>query len=155
MMVNKDKERIPTDEQTKELWEGCGWEYIGITNSATHGLVYAPRETWRHLYKPETTMTSPTTGKPRVLPASYQTFYAEKRGGSPPIDLNNLFEYAVPDRISEVTFMYASNCVSCDIEDLEGNFFEAHIDTESIKEAWEKTNLALFWVLYKVLKAKR
>ena len=80
----------------KEFWEWCDWEYMGVTNSATHGLVYAPRDTWRHLYKAETTVLSPTTGKPRVIPASYETFYAEKKDGCLPITLDNLFKYAVP-----------------------------------------------------------
>jgi len=57
--------------------------------------------------------------------------------------LDDCFEWPVPEHISEITFMFASNCVSCDIEDLDSNFFEGHVNTESIEEAWTKAPLAL------------
>ena len=65
--------------------------------------------------------------------------------------LDDCFEWLVPEKLSEVTFMYASNCVSCDIEDLDGNFFEGHVDVESIEEAWTKSALALCLAVEKLI----
>jgi len=64
--------------------------------------------------------------------------------------LDACFKHLVPEKISEVTFMYASNCVSCDIEGLDGNFFEGHVDAESIEEAWTKSALALCLAIEKL-----
>lgn len=68
-----------------------------------------------------------------------------------PNDLNACFKYVVPERISEVSFMYASNCVSCDIEDLEGKFFEGHVNTDSIEEAWQKSAMAFSLAVEKLI----
>ena len=54
-----------------------------------------------------------------------------------PIDLNSLFQDATDD-IVEINIMYASNCVSVDVEHENGNFFEAHIDVDSFEEAKQK-----------------
>lgn len=67
--------------------------------------------------------------------------------------LDACFKWLVPERISEVTFMFASNCVSCDIEDLESNFFEGHANTESIEEAWTKSALALCLAVERLIDA--
>ena len=65
--------------------------------------------------------------------------------------LDACFKWLVPERISEITFMYASNCVSCDIEGLDSNFFEGHVDTKSIEEAWTKSALALCLAIKKLI----
>ena len=69
--------------------------------------------------------------------------------------LDACFKWLVPEKISEVTFMYASNCVSCDIEDLGSNFFEGHVNTESIEEAWAKSALALCKAIEKLIDDER
>ena len=69
--------------------------------------------------------------------------------------LDDCFKWLVPDRISEITFMFASNCVSCDIEDLEVTFFEGHVNTETIKEAWSKSALALCLAIEKKIDGEK
>lgn len=69
----------------------------------------------------------------------------------PPIDLNNLMLYATRNLV-EINFMYSSNCVSVDIEDDDGRFYEGHVIVDSFEEAKRKTNLALFFALQKVSK---
>lgn len=79
----------------KEFWERCGWEYMGVTNSATSGLVYAPRETWR-------CKTGEYKNRKNELIPLYHTFYGEHKGECPPSDLNNLFKYAVPKKTRKI-----------------------------------------------------
>ncbi len=69
--------------------------------------------------------------------------------------LDACFKWLVPEHISEITFMYASNCVSCDIEDLEGNFFEGHVNVESIEEAWTKSAPALCLAFEKLIDGEK
>ena len=121
----------PTKEQKKEFWEGLGFKFTPHLSSG--GRPYDRTEL----------MEYPDGNKILV-----------NKGESLEIDQNSLFRYAVPNRISEIAFMYAANCVSCDIEDLEGDFFEGHIDVNSIEEAWEKSALALFWAIRKVFLKK-
>ncbi len=68
--------------------------------------------------------------------------------------LDACFKYLVPGRVVEITLMYASDGASCDIEDLKGNFFEGHVDTESIEEAWTKSALAFCLAFEKLMEAK-
>ena len=68
--------------------------------------------------------------------------------------LDACIKWLAPGRVSEITFMYASDGVSCDIEDLKGNFFEGHVDTESIEEAWTKSALAFCLAFEKQMEAK-
>lgn len=69
--------------------------------------------------------------------------------------LDACFKWLVPERIAEITFMYASNCVSCDIEDLDSNFYEGHFNTVSIEEAWTKSALALCLAIEKLIDGDR
>ena len=66
--------------------------------------------------------------------------------------LDACVKWLVPNHISEITFMYASNCVSCDIEDLKGHFFEGHVNVASIEEAWAKSAEALCQAILKLIK---
>ncbi len=72
-----------------------------------------------------------------------------------PQSLDACSKWIVPERILEITFMYSSNCVSCDIEGLSSNFFEGHVNVESIEEAWTKSALALCLAVEKLIDSKK
>ncbi len=118
----------PTDEQIKEFWAWCGFKYGKGLNCNT---------------------LEPITGwwfnKEYMSPKNL-----------PPIDLNNLFKYAVPkllggDRYLFITFDVTSNeagLVACEISTLKGE--------KLTRVKWEASDndpaLALFWAIYEVIK---
>lgn len=102
----------PTEEQIKELWEWCG--FIPFKNRPKSGLPYS-WDGWE-------------------LPDSI--FEVSKL---PSIDLNNLFEYAVP-RMEEIP-LGKQRCI------LLG--WMSEVVTNKVDPA-----LALFWAIFNVLKEK-
>ena len=69
--------------------------------------------------------------------------------------LSNLFKYAVPKgEIIEITFMYSSNCVSCDLEANE-QFYEGHYYVDSYEEAISKSAEAFGQALLKLIEGMK
>ena len=117
----------PTAKQIQWLWEQCGFKQVSRFGGS---LSQATEYLW--LY-PE------------------DKHYKDL----PPIDLNNLFKYAVPkllggDRYLFITFDVTSNdagWVACEISTLKGEKL-----TRVKWEAFDKDPaLALFWAIYKAL----
>jgi hypothetical protein len=71
-----------------------------------------------------------------------------------PENIAACFKRLVPGRVSEIGFMFYSDCISCDLEDLNGNFFEGHVKTETIEEAWTKSALVFFLAFEKLVESK-
>ena len=68
-----------------------------------------------------------------------------------PNDLTTCFKWLVPKGgIEEITFMFASNVVSCDIE-VDYKFYEGHVNVDSFKEAQKKSALALCLAIEKLI----
>ena len=116
----------PTDEQVKEFWEWCGW-YI---KASPTGTPY-----WYH----------PLLGKDRWS------------GQFPiPIDLNNLFKYAVPKLTKDYTHLdilfeygtHGNTTVICVISF--SNYVTRQIQTIARIEDKDPA-LALFWAIWKVI----
>ena len=113
-------DKQPSENQIRELWEWCGWE------QTTNGF-YA---------------------HPSIASAEY--YHYESGGKLPPIDLNNLFKYAVP-KVSHAEV--ATGCFAGQT----GNF-RAQVKTNppQLYERWSSASaetpaLALFWAIMEVI----
>lgn len=118
----------PADEQIKEFWEWCGFEYKETDRK--YALLYNGEIIyfwWKSDY----------TACPNL-----------------PIDLNNLFKYAVPklrdlsedNALQDIEFHWQGINIS-DIVECNLIFDEAQFDGEGKDPA-----LALFWAIYELIK---
>ncbi len=115
-MTDKD----PTDAEVKEFWEGCGW----IHDIDKGIFFYKSKEKW---YPPDCTDALHF----RVEP--------------PPIDLNNLFKYAVPMAIEKLQIEH------------KWAYRTAERSLFALWLSMLKTNeyaLALFWACYPIITGK-
>jgi len=118
--MSKPVIKEPTDEQIKEFWEWCGFWY----NEKEMGSTWVGGK-WHH-----------------------RTHYYDWRE-LPPIDLNNLFKYAVP-------FLLASDRYSIRIYTHKANNEVTIIAHYHGDVSYQKGNpdlaLALFWAIYEVFR---
>ena len=109
----------PTKEEERKFWEIVGWKVI---DNGRTSLWYSPEKVKRH-------------------PRSYASYMSDD---PPYIDLNSLFDYAVPKVIAKI---------------LESKWNKSH-DAYVLLFVWwlaelditEDPAVALFWACYKVLK---
>lgn len=115
-MQNLEKKSYPSDNQIREFWEWCGFHFQKL-------------EELKPQYRHE--------GNLRWV------FSSGEIGGLPPIDLNNLFKYAVP-KLRQVNLVYL------------GQQFHAEVwkGISYGKEAGFDPTLALFWAIWEVTNAK-
>lgn len=106
----------PTDEQVKKFWEKCGFEY--------RPMISVKYEKWVWYY-PDT-------------PYSYLEL--------PPIDLNNLFRYAVPKVLK-----YDVVLVCKGEREYEASTWESPNGKQITYTEARDPALALFWAIWEVL----
>ena len=118
---------ISTEEQIKKFWEHWGFKFI---------------------YQGQCEIG----GKP--TPYGHWEYMGEWREKLPPIDLNNLFLYAVPKLREIGCRCMLSDKSDDDIECIEGECYMGRVygrQTQGfIDEYDEDPALALFWAIYKV-----
>ena len=69
--------------------------------------------------------------------------------------LDECFKWLVPwGEIEEITFMFSSNAVSCDVE-AGFKFYEGHVNVDSFKEAQKKSALALCLAIEKLIDGEK
>jgi hypothetical protein len=120
--ADKKKKMKPTEEQIKEFWEWCGFRLV-------EPVPYDEIQTkgfWE-------------------APTSHEASW-----GLPPIDLNNLFKWAVP-KLSEfdfdgMTWWESTTGWVCELA--------LQHDTDWVEGQGNDPALALFWAIWKVIKAK-
>ena len=114
--MSKPVIKEPTDEQIKEFWEWCGFWY----NEKEMGSTWVGGK-WHH-----------------------RTHYYDWRE-LPPIDLNNLFKYAVPKALDklETRFDTLTNTVR-GLEMLFAKWIQNMSRGYSVEDA-------LFWAIYEVI----
>ena len=112
----------PTDEQIKEFWKRCGFE-------------------WKHAYHDFYELVSPLGERYDLTVPGFPGY--DKIETYPPIDLNNLFGYAVPvvkDKLNnypEIPTLYPFL-----------SFLDKWCEVVALKE--EDPALALFWAIWEV-----
>jgi len=133
----------PTDEQIKEFWEWCGLHYCQYINKVTG-----------------------TTECSNGLPMPYGWILPKAMGirlGELPIDLNNLFKYAVPKLFtwsigknwelqSDFTIKENGIKASVDLKPIDPNKYDTIKPSEAISN---DPTLALFWAIYEVSKGTK
>ena len=112
----------PTEEQIKKFWEWYGWRRVPEGKKAFHYECCQKVMNW---YAPDN------------QERSYKSL--------PPIDLNNLFEWAVPNTIKEI------------MEKWKITYNQARRKLvrwwlEEMERVNQKDELALFWAINKVIK---
>ncbi len=119
----------PTDEQIKEFWEWCGWS------------IYQDIGRW-HSIRPDGTRYMGTTDE-KFLPLLFE-----------PLDLNNLFKYAVPKLFEMGYWIKTSHQHSMyDVVDSHSAEVGQHKFTGGGKfSCQENPALALFWAIWEVIK---
>ncbi len=130
---------IPTDEQVKEFWELCGFSSFP---SQEQRYISYPSHSLHSRYKTRDVL--------EYVPVTKWTYPGGRSLSSlPPIDLNNLFKYAVP-KDAEVRLRPAKNTSNkrycCLILD------ESPWEVDAFGETDE---LALFWVIYNTIKSEK
>ena len=114
-----------TQEQIKEFWEWCGFKYVRVDDIPWHK-------------KPEDYLTN-------YWYANNHWVYPDgsKNKDAPPIDLNNLFKYAVPKLHNDykIWLTYFP----------EFDTYNAQIGDSSI--SLKDPALALFWAIWEVIHA--
>lgn len=118
----------PTEAQIKEFWEWCGfrWEYVEEVDDGFYNA-----------------------------PDGFTNEHLDNNELLPPIDLNNLFKYAVP----KLDYKYQSVRIFSYYDDLNHRmFWFAHVinkDTGDVEYAivvgCENPALALFWAIWGVI----
>jgi len=115
----------PTEEQIKRFWEWCGFKFV---ENIEHSQYFGDLDFSSWIY--------PDSGyRARDLP---------------PLDLNNLFKYAVPKVIKK---MDTEGKVIFPILSLWGKWYDEIIALAgtSLTDDYEIITLALFWAIYKVI----
>ncbi len=135
---------IPTDEQVKEFWGKCG--LVCINNSINQEVSTSCEAM---------TLDKPVSGwyKPDYQKGTSKLISLRD---TPPIDLNNLFRYAVPKIEMPVmlsTYLSETEVVLPsyfpDAETPEEDFMSPPLSVKN-----EDPALALFWACYEALEAK-
>ena len=117
----------PTEEQIKKFWGWCGWTQKPLGKKGYH---------WERGERVPNWNSPDDTG----IKAEYGHDHL------PPIDLNNLFEWAVPKALRLLADKYK------DTEDGARHFlFVSWVEGEYGIEAGYDDNLALFWAIWEII----
>ena len=121
--------KAPTQEQIKEIWKWCGWHKVKPANIDVWFISGACDEYWK----------SPNGDKIARVSNSFNEL--------PPIDLNNLFKYAMPVVLPKLESRFTDPEYNR-IRALEILFAKW---IEKIKEGYSFEE-ALFWAIWEVIK---
>jgi len=112
----------PAEEEQKKFWEWCGLQYMETTPDWALKAGYGSDMGW----------------------IDSDGFWVDHK--TPPIDLNNLFKYAVPKYIE----LDSSGDSPNNIDNAYRRLFERWLKRLHW-DNWQNPALALFWAIYKVI----
>lgn len=121
----------PTGEQIKEFWEWCGFEYHEAGETIVSGWLFS--------------LARDVSKAGRWVHPSL-----ESHKSLPPIDLNNLFKYAVP-KLNTLKFNVHLDKLYY------GSFYNAHVNQGEVYGIGQDDSpaLALLWAIYEVMKENK
>ena len=141
MKTDKERFKEPTDLQVKKFWEKCGFYSKVITSkSADFNGIYMDKN--GNFKKMPDTYERTLWHDPEITPDSGCRDYWYAENGLPPIDLNNLFRYAIPK-------VYEELC-------RKGRYYKMMKIYKSVEyqAKWGEYNpdIELFWAIWEALK---